>query len=510
LVRAVGSSVVTTLLGQLLNLLLLPFILDQVGVQLYGTWAAVATILSVGALVDAGIRTEIVRRVGQANGAQRPDEAMKAVHDGTGVLLKLVVPLVAAGVCLAPLIRAAVFDAAVPGLTGAELDWALRAAFLLVGASVMLRAHFSVLAGFQRIDLEIFGYAVGLPVGSVATLIGAYRGLGLWAFFLGAALGLAAESVTHLVLVRGLLPEFRFRPTRSRAVVVRSFLTLSGLALLTQVSDIVDSQWDKLVVTRIVGPAAVANFHLGTTLVRQARAFVLLPLAPLLVAVAEREGGRRGETDRLVSLMSRATLALASVLLPLAVILANPFIELWLGDGYGVAAQSAQLFCVAAYIGVLSAPLAYVVLGLRMHRLAARSAVTNIVVNGVASLVLTLHFGVPGALYGSIAGATCGSLVLARSFSRIPDRPRHLVPWRSMLLALSCAALALLGDYGRLAKTWPALVGCALAYTVVVGAACVAVERLSVRELLRQARAGHSPATVMAEEPSVDGGAPQQ
>ena len=510
LVRAVGSSVVTTSLGQLLNLVLLPFILAQVGVQLYGTWAAVATILSVGALVDAGIRTEIVRRVGQANGAQRIDAAIQAVHDGTGILLRLAVPLVIAGMCLAPLIRAAIFDAPVPGLTGAELDWAIRTAFLLVGASAILRAHFSVLAGFQRIDLEIFGYAVGLPVGSVATLIGANQGLGLWTFFLGAGLGLAAESMVHLVLVRRLLPELRFRPSRGSSVVVRPFLTLSGLALFTQIGDIVDSQWDKLVITRIVGPAAVANFHLGTTLVRQVRAFVLLPLAPLLVAVAEREGGRRGETDKLVSLMSRATLALASVLLPLAVILANPFVELWLGDGYGVAAQSAQLFCVAVYISVLSAPLAYVVIGLRMHRLAAMSAATNIVMNGVASLILTLRFGVLGALYGSIAGATCGSLVLARSFSRVPDRPRHLVPWRSMLLALGGAALAVWGDYGRLAETWPALVGCALGYAVVVGAACVAVERLPVRELLRQAWPGHSAATVMAEEPSADGGAPQQ
>jgi O-antigen/teichoic acid export membrane protein len=507
LVRAVGSSVVTTSLGQLLNLVLLPFILDQVGVQLYGTWAAVATILAVGALVDAGIRTEIVRRVGEANGARRTDVAIQAVHDGTGVLLRLAVPVLIAGMCLAPLIRAAVFDVAVPGLRASELDWAIRAAFLLVGASAMLRAHFSVLAGLQRIDLETLGYAVGLPVGSVATLIGAHGGLGLWAFFLGAGLGLAAESAVHLVLLRRLVPELRFRPSRGTTVVVRSFLTLSGLALLTQVGDIVDSQWDKLVITRIVGPAAVANFHLGTTLVRQARAFVLLPLAPLLVAIAEREGGRRGETETLISLLSRATLAFASVLLPLAVILANPFVKLWLGDGYGVAAQSAQLFCVAAYISVLSAPLAYVVIGLRMHRLAATSAAANIVVNAVASLVLTLRFGVPGALYGSIAGATVGSLVLARSFSRIPDRPRHLLPSRSMLLALGAAALALGADYGRLAGSWPGLVVGALVYAVVVGAACVAVERLPVRELLRQVRGGRAAATITGEEPSVDGSA---
>ena len=51
----------------------------------------------------------------------------------------------------------------------------------------------------------------------------------------------------------------------------------------------VDGQWDKLVLSRYAGPDAVASFQVGTLLVMQAKMLAILPLTPILAAVADSE-----------------------------------------------------------------------------------------------------------------------------------------------------------------------------------------------------------------------------
>ena len=51
-----------------LNMAVVPIVLGRVGTGDYGAWATISSVLAVGALADAGLRTEIVRRVGVAHG----------------------------------------------------------------------------------------------------------------------------------------------------------------------------------------------------------------------------------------------------------------------------------------------------------------------------------------------------------------------------------------------------------------------------------------------------------
>src|SRR5260221_80730 len=80
------------------------------------------------------------------------------------------------------------------------------------------------------------------------------------------------------------------------------------------------------------------------------------------------------------------------------------FVGLWVGGQYGMAGDAARLFGVAMVVNSCGAPLAYRAFGEGLHRLAAFSSVTNIVVNGAVSFALAATIGFRGALYGSIAG----------------------------------------------------------------------------------------------------------
>lgn len=465
------------------NLAILPFVLHRLGSTLYGVWATVATLLAVGGLADAGIRTEIVRRVAAAQGRDDEEELVAAVHQGVTLLAALAGGVFLLGMAGAPLIRAFAFPHGVPGYATSEVELLIRATLALLLLTLVGNAYFGVLRGVQRGDVETAAQMLAFPVGAVLTVVGVAVGWGLWALFVGSAAQILVTFAVEWRGARRLVPALRPRLTRLARGATKAYLALSGLALLSQVSDVVDSQWDRLVLSHFVGSGAVTSFQVGTSLVLQGKALALLPLAPLLVVIAEL---RHRDDDRLESLyrlLAKASFVLGAVILSGVFVFAPAFLRLWLGSQGAGAGGAARLFAVAAALNLVSAPLAFRAFGEGWHAVAAASAVFNMVLNGVMSLVLTIAIGLNGALYGSIIGTGVGVGALVVLMRRRLG-PRWVGPPLGALTlgVAGAAAMVLLGlDQPG---SWPTLASEAAGFAILVGVASTAVERLSAASLL--------------------------
>ncbi len=109
LLRSFRSAAGGAVVGYAVNLALVPFVLHHVGSEIYGAWATMASILAVGALADAGVRTEIIRRVGSAQGEGDKDTVVATVRQGVTLLVVLAGLITLVGLLVAPLIRAFAF-----------------------------------------------------------------------------------------------------------------------------------------------------------------------------------------------------------------------------------------------------------------------------------------------------------------------------------------------------------------------------------------------------------------
>jgi O-antigen/teichoic acid export membrane protein len=483
-VLALRSSAGAALVAYALNLLLIPFVLHRLGAPLYGAWATVASILAVGALADAGVRTEIIRRVAGAQGRGDREALASAVNAGTSLLLLLAVALLAVGLLAAPLVTVFAFPGGVTNTTRDELSLLVRCTVALLSVSIVVNGYFGVLRGIQRADVETVARMVAIPVGVAVTVGGLLAGWGLWSLFAGSAAQAAFQVIWQAVGLRRLLPGLGLRwQLASRATSV-AFLTFSGMALLSQISDVIDSQWDKLVLSRFVGVSSVASFQIGTMLVLQAKVLAILPLGPLLVVVAELRTGDRVRMLRLFNLLTRATYTAIAVALGGVIAFGPAFINLWLGQQYSAAGDAARLFGVAMVVNAVGAPLAFRAFGEGLHRLAAWGSVTNIVVNGGVSFGLTATIGFRGALFGSIAGNVIGMLVFLALLRRHLSLTEAL-PWKAALIGIGATVAAVLLGVDRIAM-WPVLVGAVTAFAIAVGAACCVAERLPVGAVLRR------------------------
>lgn len=485
LLLALRSAARASVVGYVVNLALLPFVVGRLGPELYGAWITASALLIVGGLADAGIRVEIVRRVGAAQGAGDRDDLVRSVHQGVTLLAAVAGVFLVAGLLGSPAIRALAFPAGVPGMSPTELEWLIRATFGVLAFSLVAKGYCGALHGLQRSDVEMTAQAVAVPLGAAFTVAGILAGWGIWAMLAGALGELLVLIGWQILRLRQLLPALRPRLVRMSGPAIRAYLALSGLVLIGQLSDVVDSQWDKLVLSHFVGPAAVASFQVGTSLVHQAKALVVVPLAPLLVVIAELRHSDEARMEGYFKLLAKVGMVLAATVLGGVYVFAPSFVALWLGPEMAPAGGAARLFAIASLFGAVMAPLAFRALGEGRHRLVAVSAIVNIVINGTSSFFCTAWFGFNGPLYGSIAGNVVGTGVFLVLLRRRLGRERTLTPLRALSVGLGAAAIAVVFGLDQ-ASTWPALAMGAFLWTVAVGGVGILVERVPVIELVRK------------------------
>ena len=482
LLLGVRSAALGTAVSYAINLAILPFVLHRVGAGIYGAWATVASVLAIGSLADSGIRTEIVRRVADANGRDDDVAMARAVHEGLTILAVMSFGILVVGWLVTPAVRAFAFPGGVPGYGASEIDWLIRTVFVLLVAALLGNGYFGVLRGVQRGDIETTARTAAVPVGAAVTIAGVAAGWSLWALLFGLAAQLLVSLGWQWVAARRLLPAVRPRFVRMGRAPVKAYLALSSLVLLCQLGDVFDFQWDKLMLSRFVGATAVASYAIGTTLVLQARTLAQLPLLPLLTAAAELRERQPARLEALFDFLSKAAMVLAAVVLGGIFLFGPSFIRLWLGPDMAQAGRAARLFAVASAINLIGAPLTFRALAEGWHKLAATSAVVNVVLNGTLSAVLTVAIGFDGPLYGSIVGNFAGMVVFM-----VLIRPRLGASFRLPGLKALATGMALVAAIVALgldsAGSWPALAVAGLAFAAVAGTLCARSERLGLSSL---------------------------
>jgi O-antigen/teichoic acid export membrane protein len=232
----------------------------------------------------------------------------------------------------------------------------------------------------------------------------------------------------------------------------------------------------------------VASFQLGTVLVLQAKALSVLPLAPLLSAMSELASKRADEARRIYVRLEGVTFALAAVVLSAAFAFGPAFVQLWLGPEFAQAGHVVRLLIIAVAINVYVIPLGVRAFSEKAHRLPGMSALANVVVNGVLSVVLTWRIGLDGALIGSIAGNLTGTVVFLHLVRRRDGADWHWPSPRALCAGAVLALLLMLAHAGEI-RSWPLLVAASGVYLLAAAPLFFFLERVPPSALFRAVRA---------------------
>lgn len=464
------SGLVVAGLSALLNILVLPFVLQEVSIDVYGQWATLAAVVAVLQLVDAGISTDIARQVADAHGRGRPGEVQEVVQRGLTVLTMLGAFVVALAIIAAQPILSLLF----PDIPGGQRTTIVAVYFgsvLLLGVGLALSGYVAALGGLQRADYNAWGNLAGLLVGTVATVVAAGLGLGLWALFAGACGRSIVGWTVPLLGLRHIRPDLRFRFRRVGAREALSYFGAPSLLVLASASYFVQYQIDKFVLAHFRGADDAGLYQLALNFVLQGQALALIPLGVLLAATAELYGSDRERLNRVEHGASSMALCIAAVVFGGLIVVSDSFYRVWLGPGYEVSAYATQMLAAAALVGLVAAPWYYYMLGRGLYRYTLVGALSNLVVNLSCSVLLTPRLGITGALIGTLAGNTVAlvaSWLLLRRIERREWITPALRPYTAVALV---AAAAIVAQQFWAPQSWGGLIFVGALFVVSAGGA---------------------------------------
>lgn len=390
-------------IGLLASLISVPLTYRYLGAESYGLWMTLVSIITAMGVADLGIGNGVMNAVSEAYG--RDDRQLIREYATSGLFLMLAIATVLAllGAATYPhLPWQRVFNVKSPAVAteGARASAVLFAWFLL---NIPLNVITRIQGGLQ---LAYWSQTIN-GCGNVLSLLGLilvikFHGSLPWLVFSSTFGLIPASLVNALILFRGmpwLLPTwkaFRWGAAKRILKLGLNFFVLQASTALAFTSD-------NIVITQVLGAAAVAVYAVPQKLYGFSTQLINIGITPIWPAYGEALVRRDYAWIRRTFRNSMlSTLGLAVPVCTLLALKGEWVLRVIVGKSLHV---PNSLFWALAVWGIISAawiPMAFLLNGTSVLRIRVPVTAISSIVNLFLSIYLTRRFGVIGVCLGSI------------------------------------------------------------------------------------------------------------
>ena len=386
------------------GLISVPLTLRYLGTERYGLWMTISSIIAFLGFSDLGINNGLLNGIAKAHGRDDRQLARQYVSSAFFLLVAIALVLGVAFAAAYPSIPWASFFRVHSAQAMAEAGPAVAVftgCFLLnIPAGIVGRVQSGYQEGFIAnlwIALGSILYLLSLLLvirlhGSLALLVLAMAGAPILALLLNSAVEFGIERPW-------LFPSWR----RVKSGVTKNLLHLGGLFFVLQISGAICFSSDNIVLDRILGPIAVAQYAVPCrlfSLVTMACSFIITPLWPAYGEALERcdHAWIRRTLLRSLILVTGVSISLSAVL----VAFGNRIIHLWVGPSIHPSPLLLAGLGIWGVLMAISSTISMFLNGLSVMRFQVIIASVGAVTNIALSVYLTQRIGIPGVVYGSI------------------------------------------------------------------------------------------------------------
>jgi O-antigen/teichoic acid export membrane protein len=396
--------------------LLVPIALHFVGAENYGLWVIMMGLTGYFGLADLGLNTSLVKYISEYAAAGRSRDVNSVVWHG--LLFYFVVSLVVfiTGYVAFPL----VFELLqLPAASYAPARNVFIISLLGFGVGSTVAIIGGVLLGLQRSDLYNF-ITNGLLILKLAGIaVALWLGAGIYGLALGDLAGGLLTIPLLTIAARKVYPALRFSPMRFDFGMIKKLLVFGVQLQVSRLAEVVQAQWDKLILTRIVGLSAVTPYDIGARPLSRIRTLPIIAVSALVPAVSALEVEQNRE--RIQSALLRSTRYLALFAAPaftFVALFAPDLFTAWLGGEYPNSVLVARILSFALFMNVMTGGISFVSQGQGLPGFQMRAMLVQAIVNCVLSTGLAMLFGFLGAVTGTAIAVTTGSVVFIWSYGR--------------------------------------------------------------------------------------------
>jgi O-antigen/teichoic acid export membrane protein len=271
-----------------------------------------------------------------------------------------------------------------------------------------------------------------------------------------------------------LFPAFRINPVRYwNNEVLCQILNFSWKIQLTNITQLLIFQLDRVLLSHFVGLSAVSYYEVANRIASHAKGVIssifspMVPAASTLHAVENRE--------KIAGLYRRSFKYMALISIPcslLIIALAHPFFHTWMGPGYGVSAYSLQLLMASYVLNLLTGPGGFILNGINKPEIGMMSSVVAGITNFVLCIILVQVIGYYGVIIGIFASIiTSGVFFIWMVHRNIDGLSWQLYPQvfsRPLMLSLPLAVMLFFIDSVLPLVGYPVLLMSGIFYMLLV------------------------------------------
>lgn len=402
----------------LISLLLIPFIIHKLGVEIFGIWILLEVIVSYLSLLDiTGIGGAFVKYIAEYHTKNDYDSCNQVVSLGWVYytcfwMVMLVIILL--------------FKKSLLSLFKFPQDLLNTVTFVFVGILLisLIRGSFtvfrSVLLGIQRMDItNIIAISASL-VNAAAVIVFLSLGYGLEGLVIGGLLAAIFTSLLQTVYAYKVFPQLRFRLFSFSKDIFKTTFAYGIHIRIASISELINLHVDKIFLGYFLNTNLVGFYELGAKIAKIARSFPEQLLPAILPASSELHA--LDDRENLQKLYHRGSKYLSLLTFPIAFFIvahSHLIITLWMGEtGFNQSILALQVLSIG-YVFVLLVSMGRLIArGMGIPQYEMRSSFLIVIMNIALSIILIIKFGFIGALLGTTIAGTVGSLYFFFSFNR--------------------------------------------------------------------------------------------
>lgn len=423
--RTVTRNIAANWVGFAVNLavifFLTPIIIERLGGEAYGLWLLLQSLVGYYGLVDLGLRAGIVQTITRRIADDDSDAVRRHISAALPMLAGLGAVLMVIATFLAMTVSQSI-DVS-PELRRQIVPVVLLNA-LAFCAQMIFAPYQSVLTGMQRFDIENLFVICSRLVSACITVAVLWSGGGLIGLALVTACMALIDGALRWLRARHLYPALVGLRWIWSPVELKELWKFGMWNAATYVSRQLIFFTDAIVITYIIGAAAVVPFGIAGSIIDQCNRLVTISVRVLFPAMAHLRSSKdlpkRRQlyftTSRLVIGVSVAATICGSVLLA-------PFVGLWLSETDVLAEIKSQTPLLFLLLGTASVFVSVQRCGTQL--LLAEGEVRSVAMlyagEAICNLILSLGLG---KLYG-VVGVAVGTLLPAALFAIFGHLPRH-------------------------------------------------------------------------------------
>jgi len=413
----------------LIAILLPAYLTHHLPVQTYGAWVLILQLGAYVGYLDFGVQTAVAKYIAEYEA--------KGDYGGCGRCASVgLLIMLAAGILGVFLTLGLAWW--IPELfrnMPATLYWDVRLSILLVGISLAIKLATSV---FSAIFLGLQRYQVPMVIDVVSKFL--YAIVLCAAVFLHSSLAVMGAVAAAVNLFSALLQVVAWKKLASHVRVtlhaidftmVRQMLSYCAILTIWSACMLVIGGIDITVVGHYAF-SEVAFYSIATSPTNFILMVIGAVLGPLLPAASALSTERSPEQMGNILLRTTRYATILMLLSGLPVLVGGYWIlRLWVGTTYAVnSVQFLRILLLANILRNLCAPYATMVVATARQHVATAAAITEGLVNLIASIWLARHYGAMGVAMGTLLGSVAG---IAMHFGVSMHYTRNLAVSRSDL-----------------------------------------------------------------------------